>query len=179
MVPADPNVQSAREGGLVYVSDSDPGLRRKRAGKGFAYVNAKGRPVRDRATLQRIRKLAIPPAYRDVWICTRANGHLQATGRDARGRKQYRYHPRWAEVRDAEKFDRIIAFGAALPKLRRRLRKDLSQPGLPREKVAAIVVALLADTLVRVGNDEYANSNKSFGLTTLRNRHAEFLKGGR
>ena len=179
MVPADPNVQSAREGGLVYVSDSDPGLRRKRAGKGFAYVNAAGRVVRDKATLQRIRKLAIPPAYRDVWICTRANGHLQATGRDARGRKQYRYHPRWAEVRDAEKFDRIIAFGAALPKLRRRLRKDLSQPGLPREKVAAIVVALLADTLVRVGNDEYANSNKSFGLTTLRNRHAEFLKGGR
>ena len=119
MASTDPNVQSAAEGGLVYVSDSDPGLRRRRAGKGFAYLDAAGRVVRDPATLQRIRKLAIPPAYRDVWICTRPNGHLQATGRDARGRKQYRYHARWSQVRDAEKFDRIIAFGAALPHLRR------------------------------------------------------------
>ncbi|BCT91735.1 DNA topoisomerase [Lysobacter helvus] len=179
MASTDPNVQSAEEGGLVYVSDSDPGLRRRRAGKGFAYLDAAGRVVRDPATLQRIRKLAIPPAYRDVWICTRSNGHLQATGRDARGRKQYRYHARWSEVRDAEKFDRIIAFGAALPHLRRALRRDLGLPGLPREKVTAIVVGIMADTLVRIGNDEYAKDNKSFGLTTLRNRHVEFLKGGR
>ena len=178
-MPADPNARSAAEGGLVYVSDTDPGLRRKRAGKGFAYVTASGRPVRDKATLQRIRQLAIPPAYRDVWICARANGHLQATGRDARGRKQYRYHPRWSKVRDAEKFDRIVAFGAALPKLRRRVRRDLALPGLPRDKVAAIVVAILADTLVRVGNEEYARGNKSHGLTTLRARHLEPLKGGR
>jgi DNA topoisomerase I len=179
MATVDPNAQSAAEGGLVYVSDTDPGLRRKRAGKGFAYVDARGRTVRDKATLQRIRALAIPPAYRDVWICARANGHLQATGRDARGRKQYRYHPRWFEVRDARKFDRIVAFGRALPHLRRTLRNDLAQPGLPREKVTAIVVAILADTMVRVGNDEYARGNNSFGLTTLRNRHVEFLQGGR
>ena len=175
----DPNAQSAKEGGLVYVNDTEPGLRQRRAGKGFAYVDAAGRVVRDKATLQRIRQLAIPPAYRDVWICTHADGHLQATGRDARGRKQYRYHPRWSEVRHAEKFDRIVDFGAALPRLRRRLRADLKLPGLPREKVAAIVTALMADTLVRIGNDEYARDNQSFGLTTLRNRHVEFLKGGR
>ncbi|MFC5577229.1 DNA topoisomerase IB [Lysobacter niabensis] len=175
---ADP-IESAAQGGLVYVSDTEPGLRRRRAGKGFVYLDANGRPVRDRATLERIRALAIPPAYRDVWICARANGHLQATGRDARGRKQYRYHARWKRVRDGEKFDRILAFGAALPKLRRRLRHDLAQSGLPREKVLAMVVAIMADTLVRIGNDEYARGNGSFGLTTLRNRHIEFLRGGR
>jgi DNA topoisomerase-1 len=179
MASPDPNARSAAQGGLVYVSDTEPGLRRRRAGKGFSYVTAKGRVVRDAATLARIRKLAIPPAYRDVWICTRANGHLQATGRDARGRKQYRYHPRWSQVRDAEKFDRIVAFGAALPHLRHAVRRDLALPGLPREKVAAIVVGIMADTLVRIGNDEYAKDNKSFGLTTLRDRHVEFLKGGR
>ncbi|HEY5805671.1 MAG TPA: DNA topoisomerase IB [Lysobacter sp.] len=172
-------VQSARAGGLVYVSDGDPGLRRRRAGKGFSYVDARGRSVRDAATLARIRALAIPPAYRDVWICTRANGHLQATGRDARGRKQYRYHPDWSQVRDSDKFDRIVAFGDALPRLRRRLRGDLARSGLGREKVSAIVVAVLADTLLRIGNDEYARGNRSYGLTTLRNRHVEFLRGGR
>jgi DNA topoisomerase-1 len=163
----------------VYVHDAEPGLRRQRAGAGFRYVHPDGRPVRDRATLDRIRALAIPPAYRDVWICRRANGHLQATGRDARGRKQYRYHPRWNHVRDAEKFDRIVAFAAALPRLRRKLRRDLAQPGLPRDKVVAVVVAIMADTLVRIGNDEYARGNGSYGLTTLRDRHVEFLRDGR
>ncbi|UHQ19908.1 DNA topoisomerase IB [Lysobacter sp. KIS68-7] len=177
MANTDPNEKSAEEGGLVYVSDNDPGLRRKRAGRGFSYVDADGRVVRDARTLQRIRKLAVPPAYRDVWICARANGHLQATGRDARGRKQYRYHPRWSVVRDAEKFDHIVAFGAALPRLRRALRRDLVLDGLPREKVTAMMVAIMGDTLVRVGNDEYARGNQSFGLTTLRNRHVAFAGG--
>jgi DNA topoisomerase I len=172
-------LESAMQGGLVYVSDTEPGLRRRRAGKGFVYVDSSGKPVRDANTLTRIRALAIPPAYRDVWICIRANGHLQATGRDARGRKQYRYHARWREVRDAEKFDRIVAFGSSLPRLRRRLRRDLAMSGLPRDKVLAVVVAIMADTMVRIGNDEYARGNNSFGLTTLRNRHVEFLRGGR
>lgn len=172
-------LESAVQGGLVYVSDTEPGFRRRRSGKGFVYLDSSGKPIRDANTLSRIRALAIPPAYRDVWICTRANGHLQATGRDARGRKQYRYHARWREVRDAEKFDRIIAFGSALPRLRRRLRRDLAMPGLPRDKVLAVVVAIMADTMVRIGNEEYARGNKAFGLTTLRNRHVEFLRGGR
>jgi DNA topoisomerase IB len=174
----DADARSAREGGLVYVSDEDPGLRRLRSGRGFRYVDADGRPVRDEATLARVRALAIPPAWRDVWICARPSGHLQATGRDARGRKQYRYHPRWRHVRDEEKFDRIVAFGAALPRLRRRMRTDLARAGLGREKVLAIVVAVMADTLVRVGNDEYVRGNGSYGLTTLRNRHIAFLRGG-
>jgi DNA topoisomerase IB len=172
-------LESAAQGGLVYVSDTEPGFRRRRSGKGFVYLDSSGKPIRDPNTLARIRSLAIPPAYRDVWICTRANGHLQATGRDARGRKQYRYHARWREVRDAEKFDRIIAFGSALPKLRRRLRRDLAASGLSREKVLAVVIAIMADTMVRIGNEEYARGNKAFGLTTLRNRHVEFLRGGR
>lgn len=172
-------LESAVQGGLVYVSDTEPGFRRRRSGKGFAYHDGSGKPVRDANTLARIRALAVPPAYRDVWICTRANGHLQATGRDVRGRKQYRYHARWREVRDAEKFDHIIAFGSALPKLRRRLRRDLATSGLSRDKVLAVVVAILADTMVRIGNEEYARGNKAFGLTTLRNRHVEFLRGGR
>jgi DNA topoisomerase-1 len=176
----DPAIASARDGGLVYVSDADPGLRRKALAEGtFRYVDAAGKAVRDAATLQRVRALAIPPAYREVWICALPNGHLQATGRDARGRKQYRYHPRWSEVRDREKFGRIEAFGAALPKLRRRLRRDLALHGFPRQKVAAMVVAVMADTLVRIGNAGYARDNKSFGLTTLRNRHVSFLRGGR
>ncbi|MCC8362482.1 DNA topoisomerase IB [Lysobacter sp. A6] len=175
----DPNIESARNGGLTYVSDTDPGLRRKRAGRGFSYVNARGRVVRDKATLARIRSIAVPPAWRDVWICANASGHLQATGRDARGRKQYRYHPRWFAVRDTEKFDRIVQFGAALPRLRRAVKRDFALEGLPRAKVAAIVVALMADTLARVGNDEYTRDNKSFGLTTLRNQHVAFLQGGR
>ena len=177
--PLTPEAASAREGGLVYVGDAEPGLTRRAAGTGFRYLDPAGKPVRDAGTLGRIRALAIPPAYRDVWICRLANGHLQATGRDARGRKQYRYHPRWAEVRDREKFGRIEAFGAALPRLRRQLRRDLALPGFPRRKVAAMVVAVMADTLVRIGNAGYARDNKSYGLTTLRNRHVQFLRGGR
>jgi DNA topoisomerase-1 len=177
--PDEACIASASDGGLVYVSDEEPGLRRQRSGAGFRYLDAEGRTVRDKQTLARIRSLAIPPAYRDVWICRRANGHLQASGRDARGRKQYRYHPRWKEVRDARKFDRIVAFAAALPGLRRALRRDLARDGFGREKVLAIVVSVLADTLVRIGNAEYARGNRSYGLTTLRNRHVEFLRGGR
>ncbi|WP_068817633.1 DNA topoisomerase IB, partial [Xanthomonas translucens] len=150
-----------------------------RAGTGFGYRLPGGSAVRDAQTLQRIRQLAIPPAYTEVWICTKPNGHVQATGRDARRRKQYRYHADWAQVRGDGKFERIIAFGQALPRLRRRLRRDLALPGYPRDKVLAMVVALMAETLVRVGNAEYARSNRSYGLTTLRNRHLEFVKGGR
>jgi len=171
--------QAASSAGLVYVSDEEPGIARRRAGKGFSYRLPDGRPVRDAQTLQRIRQLAIPPAYTEVWICTKPNGHVQATGRDARRRKQYRYHPDWAQVRGDGKFERIMAFGQALPRLRRRLRRDLALPGYPRDKVLAMVVALMAETLVRVGNAEYARSNRSYGLTTLRNRHLEFVKGGR
>jgi DNA topoisomerase-1 len=164
---------SAEAAGLRYVSDASPGIRRKRAGRGFTYVGTDGRRVHDRATLERIRRLAIPPAYTDVWICPAANGHLQATGRDARGRKQYRYHPRWREVRDETKYSRMLAFSAALPRLRTRIEKDLALPGLPRNKVLATVVRLLECTAIRVGNDEYARSNRSFGLTTLRAHHVE------
>ncbi len=171
--------QAASSAGLVYVSDEAPGIARRRAGKGFSYRLPDGRPVRDAQTLQRIRQLAIPPAYTEVWICAKPNGHVQATGRDARRRKQYRYHADWAQVRGDGKFERIMAFGQALPRLRRRLRRDLALPGYPRDKVLAMVVALMAETLVRVGNAEYARSNRSYGLTTLRNRHLEFVKGGR
>ena len=173
------HVESAADGGLLYVTDEQPGLRRRRSGKGFCYLDPEGQVVRDDDTLARIRSLAIPPAYRDVWICRHARGHLQASGRDARGRKQYRYHPRWKEARDARKFDRIVAFAAALPRLRRVLRRDLARPGFGREKVLAIVVSVLADTLLRIGNAEYARGNRSYGLTTLRNHHVEFLRGGR
>ena len=169
----------AIEAGLVYVSDSEPGISRRRSGKGFSYRTPDGSVVRDPATLQRIRALAIPPAYTEVWICRNARGHLQATGRDARKRKQYRYHAQWSAVRGDGKFDRIVAFGKALPKLRRALRRDLALAGYPREKVLAIVVAVMAETLMRVGNTGYARENKSFGLTTLRNRHAEFVRDGR
>jgi DNA topoisomerase IB len=166
----------ARAAGLVYVTDAEPGYTRRRAGKGFSYRDPQGQPVRDPATLARIRALAIPPAYTEVWICMDARGHLQATGRDARRRKQYRYHPRWTEVSGEGKYDRIVQFGATLPKLRRRLRQDLALPGFPREKVLAIVVAVMAETLVRVGNATYARENRSFGLTTLRNRHVAFAR---
>jgi DNA topoisomerase-1 len=174
-----PAASQAAEAGLVYVSDADPGITRKRAGKGFSYRQPNGEPVRDAATLDRIRALAVPPAYTDVWICRNARGHLQATGRDARRRKQYRYHAQWSATRGDGKFDRIVAFGKALPKLRRAVRRDLALPGWPRAKVLALVVAVMAETLVRVGNEGYARENKSFGLTTLRNRHAEFVSGGR
>lgn len=176
--PAD-NVQAAQQAGLVYVCDTVPGIRRSKRGDGFAYTGTDGRPVRDEPTLARIRALAIPPAYTDVWICADPQGHLQATGRDAKGRKQYRYHPDWASVRGDGKFERIVAFGEALPKLRRRLSRDLKATGFPREKVLAIIVSVMARTLIRIGNDCYARSNRSFGLTTLRNRHVGFLRGGR
>jgi DNA topoisomerase-1 len=166
----DESLHSARAAGLIYVSDEDPGITRRRAGRGFDYRTPTGRRPAVR-TLQRIRALAIPPAYTQVWICVHERGHLQATGRDARRRKQYRYHPRWRLARDEGKFGRMPAFGAALPALRRKVRRDLALPGLPRDKVLAIVIALLARSLVRVGNDEYARSNRSFGLTTLRDRH--------
>lgn len=169
----------AREAKLKYVSVDDPGIRREKNGKGWVYIGADGKPVKDDDTLLRIRKLAIPPAYRDVWICTDPRGHLQATGLDARGRKQYRYHPDWRAQRDSAKFDRMVQFGEALPKLRRAIRRDLARPGLPQDKVLAVVVALLDSTLVRVGNVEYARDNNSFGLTTLRDRHVKFIRDGR
>ena len=158
---------------LRYSSDSEPGIRRRKAGKGFIYIGLDGRRVTDEQTLERIRKLAVPPAYRDVWICRDPAGHLQATGIDARGRKQYRYHVKWREVRDAHKFERMLDFGKALPRIRRRIARDLKLRGMPREKVLATVVSLLEQTLIRVGNDEYARDNRSYGLTTLRNRHVK------
>jgi DNA topoisomerase-1 len=157
--------------GLRYCSDCEPGIRRRRRGRHFTYVLPDGRRLKDPQALARIRSLAIPPAYRDVWICASANGHLQATGRDARGRKQYRYHPRWRPHRDASKFDRMLDFGHVLPRIRARVSRDLRRSGMPRERVLAMVVRLLEATRIRVGNEEYARSNGSFGLTTLRDRH--------
>jgi DNA topoisomerase-1 len=168
--------QVAQGAGLVYVHEDDPGIARRRTRGGFDYLDARGRPVRAQATLERIRALAIPPAYEDVWVCPSPRGHIQATGRDERGRKQYRYHPDWSAARADTKFARMAAFGRALPKLRARVDADLRRRGLPREKVVALVVRLLEETLIRVGNDEYARTNKSFGLTTLRARHLD-LKG--
>jgi DNA topoisomerase-1 len=169
-------VASARAAGLRYVTDAMPGYRREKQGEEFVYFAPDGQQVTDEAELTRIKKLGIPPAYTDVWICPRPNGHLQATGRDARGRKQYRYHPRWREVRDENKYDRMLAFGAALPAIRTQVDKDLGLPGLSRRKVVATVIRLLETTLIRVGNIEYAKSNKSFGLTTMRDRHVQ-VKG--
>jgi len=157
---------------LTYVSDLDPGIRRRKAGHGFNYVDPDSQTIAAEATLDRIRKLAIPPAWTDVWIAPTERGHIQATGRDVRGRKQYRYHERWRHVRDAHKYDRLIAFGRALPRLRKQVDRDLARHGLPREKVLAAVVRVMEITLIRVGNEEYAKTNKSFGLTTLRHRHA-------
>ena len=168
---ADP-AAAAQAARLRYVRDDRPGIRRVRAGRGFRYVGPDGKPVGDAETLGRIRSLVIPPAWTDVWICPAANGHIQATGHDARGRKQYRYHPRWRAVRDETKYDRLIAFGQALPRLRGRIERDLKRPGLPRAKILATVVRLLETTLIRVGNEEYARQNHSFGLTTMRDRHA-------
>ena len=175
---ASDGARSAAATGLVYVSDSDPGIRRRRRGSGFYYLKPDNRILRKKAELRRIVSLAIPPAYRDVWICTHARGHIQATGRDARGRKQYRYHPRWREARDLAKFDRMIDFGKALPGLRQKLRRDLARRGLPREKVLAVIVSMLDSTRARIGNPEYARQN-SFGLSTLRNRHVQFVRDGR
>jgi DNA topoisomerase-1 len=166
-------VESAKAAGLRYVTDDEPGIRRVKRGKGFSFVDPQGRAVKDEKTLERIRKLAIPPAWTDVWICPRPNGHLQATGRDARGRKQYRYHADWRDVRDETKFGRMIAFGESLPKIRERIEQDMSLRGLGREKVLATVVKLLETTLIRVGNKEYVKQNNSFGLTTLRDQHVD------
>ena len=162
---------------LTYVNDSEPGITRKPArSTGFNYTGPDGKPIKDEETLDRIRKLAIPPAYTDVWISADPDGHIQATGRDAKGRKQYRYHPQWTALQAETKFARMAAFGRALPKIRKRIEADLKKRGLPREKVLATVVDLLELTRIRVGNDEYAKQNKSFGLTTLRNKHAK-VKG--
>jgi DNA topoisomerase-1 len=170
--------EAAKRTGLRYVNDDSPGLRRMRSGKRFRYVDGSGKAVRDSEHLERIRSLAIPPAWTDVWICPTPNGHIQATGRDARGRKQYRYHPRWREARDATKYTQMIAFARALPKVRRRVARDLKKRELGRERVLATVVKLLEASLIRVGNDEYARENDSYGLTTLRNRHVD-VKGSR
>ncbi|WLH87817.1 DNA topoisomerase IB [Pseudomonas sp. FP453] len=161
---------------LHYVDDTQPGIRRKTLRGKFQYFDAKGVRIKDAAEIQRLNALAVPPAYTDVWICADPRGHLQATGRDARGRKQYRYHPRWREVRDSDKYSRLQAFGEALPKLRKKLEAQIAEPGFSREKVLATVVMLLDATLIRVGNSQYARENKSYGLTTLRNRHVD-IKG--
>ncbi|MEO5558935.1 MAG: DNA topoisomerase IB [Dokdonella sp.] len=179
IAPPKVALDAARRVGLIYVSDADPGIRRVRSGKGFAYRTSTGRHVRDAAVLARIRSLAIPPAYTQVWICANTRGHLQATGRDARNRKQYRYHRRWSAVRGEGKFSRVVQFAECLPRLRRHLRADLARTGLPREKVLAVAISVIAETLVRVGNEQYARSNRSYGLTTLRERHIAFLRDGR
>lgn len=180
---ASPAIDEVRDvaaaAGLVYVGDDVPGIARRRAGKGFVYLDTERRRIDDAAVLDRIRKLAIPPAYREVWICANPRGHLQATGRDARGRKQYRYHANWRKTRDAGKFGRLIRFGERLPHLRRVLRRDLARHGLPEAKVLAVAVSLLTDTGIRVGNEEYTRANGSYGLTTLRDRHITFLRQGR
>ena len=163
--------ESARAAGLRYTCDNIPGIRRVRHGSSFRYFTPTGRRLTNREELDRIKSLVIPPAWEDVWICPDARGHLQATGRDARGRKQYRYHPKWRVVRDETKYYRLIGFAQALPKIRRRTRADLKRAGLTREKVLALIVSLLEKTLIRVGNDEYAKQNRSFGLTTLRDGH--------
>lgn len=171
-VDSDPG-DVAKDAGLRYVHDSMPGIHRERAGDGFRYVGVDGRPVEDERVLARINALVIPPAWTDVWIAPTSRGHIQATGRDEKGRKQYRYHPRWREVRDEAKYSRMIAFAEALPGLRAQVQEDLALPGLQRDKVLATVVRLLDETNIRIGNEEYARENKSFGLTTLRNKHVE------
>jgi len=163
--------------GLRYVSDAQPGIRRKHGARGVSYIGPDGRVVRRAAEIKRIQALAVPPAWSDVWICTDPRGHIQATGRDAKRRKQYRYHRDWRATRDETKFDRMQAFAAALPILRRRTSADLSRPGLPRNKVIATIVQLLEKSLIRIGNEEYARQNGSFGLTTLRDKHVR-VKGG-
>jgi len=166
-------MEAAEGAGLRYISDDRPGYTRKAKGDGFEWFDADGKPIRDEQRLLRIKRLAIPPAWTEVWICPSPNCHIQATGRDARCRKQYIYHERWREVRDENKYDRIISFGKALPKIRRRVARDLKLPGLPRSKVLATVVQLLERTFIRIGNEEYARENKSFGLTTMKDRHVE------
>jgi DNA topoisomerase-1 len=166
-------IETAKAAGLRYVTDDAPGISRHKAGKGFIYRSPGGKMIREDAELRRIRSLAVPPAWRDVWICPLANGHLQATGRDARGRKQHRYHPEWRAIRDQNKYDKLLSFARQLPAIRRQVRKDLALPGLPRAKVLATVIRLLETGMIRVGNEEYARQNNSFGLATLRNRHVD------
>ena len=170
---AEELVAAAEEAGLQYVSDERPGYSRRAKGKDFEYLDAEGKTIRDEQRLVRIKRLAIPPAWTKVWISPSANGHIQATGRDARSRKQYRYHDRWREVRDENKFDRLAQFAKALPNIRRRVARDLKSPGLPQQKVLATIVRLLERSFIRIGNEEYARDNKSFGLTTLKNRHVK------
>lgn len=169
--PLDPSQAAAESAGLRHVSDNGPGIRRIRRGKRFSYILPNGEPVRDAATLERIRKLAIPPAYEDVWICPKANGHLQASGRDAKGRKQYRYHNDFRAVRDGNKYEHILEFAAVLPKIRATVDAHMSLRGLPREKVMATIIHLMEMTMIRVGNSQYAEANKSYGLSTMRDRH--------
>ena len=164
--------EAAKAAHLHYVNHTKPGIRRERTDEGWDFYQPDGVRITDEKTIARIKKLAIPPAYTDVWICRDPNGHLQAVGRDARGRKQYRYHPRWREIRDEAKYGKMLIFGRKLPDIRKRVEHDLSKPGLPREKVLAALVRLLERTLARIGNEEYARANNSFGLTTLRERHA-------
>jgi len=168
-------IEAAQAAGLRYVSDTTAGIRRRRAGKSFSYLGLDGKPIRDVEELRRVCALGIPPAWKNVWICPNPRGHIQATGRDAKGRKQYRYHPKWREIRDETKFDRMIAFGKALPLVRERVDHDLKLVGLPREKVLATVVRLLDTTSIRIGNEEYARDNGSFGLTTMRDDHVEVV----
>ena len=174
-IVTDPE-EAAEEAGLRYVSDEQPGYTRKKKGNDFEYFDTQGKPIKDEARLLRIRRLAIPPAYTDVWICPSPNGHLQATGRDARGRKQYRYHEKWRDARDETKYDRMLIFGAALPKIRKRVEQDLALPGMPKNKVLATIVSIMERTFIRVGNEEYARTNNSYGLTTMRNKHVD-VKG--
>ena len=164
-------VQSAKSAGLRYVTDAKPGIARHRHGKSFRYTGSDKSPIRDKETLARIKSLVIPPAWQQVWICPIPNGHMQATGRDARGRKQSRYHPRWRQVRDETKYERMLLFGAALPLIRQRVEHDLARPEMPREKILATIVRLMETTFIRVGNEEYARTNHSYGLTTMRNKH--------
>lgn len=165
--------QVARAAGLRYTQDNRAGIQRVKKKKTVGYVRPDGSAIKDEETLARIRSIVIPPAWTQVWICPEANGHIQATGRDVRGRKQYRYHPRWRQHRDENKFQHMVAFARVLPKIRRRVQRDLRRSGMPREKVLAAVLRLLETTLIRVGNDEYARTNKSYGLTTIRNKHVK------
>jgi DNA topoisomerase-1 len=177
VLSVDP-VDSAKEAGLRYVTDAEPGIHRQRRGRGFRYVDRDGKPVRDKETLARIRSLVIPPAWQNVWICANPRGHLQVTGRDARGRKQSRYHPRWRSVRDETKYERMTIFGELLPVIREQVDHDLSLPGQPRLKILAAIVRLMEVTLIRVGNEEYARENQSYGLTTMRNKHVQVEGSG-
>jgi DNA topoisomerase I len=172
---AGDEIEAAREAGLRYVTDDRPGITRRRAGKGFSYRDPYGERITARSELRRIRGIGVPPAWTNVWICPNPRGHIQATGRDTKGRKQYRYHPEWRAVRDASKFDRLLDFGHALPTLRERIESDLALPGVPRERILATVMWIIDRTLMRVGNEEYARTNDSYGATTLRKDHVEIM----